>query len=46
MEQKIKDYQLIIKRVILLIYDMIAIVAAGLLALFIRFEGKYYVIPR
>ncbi len=46
MEQKMKDYQLIIKRVILLIYDMIAIVAAGLLALFIRFEGKYYEIPR
>ncbi len=46
MEQKMKDYQLVIKRIFLIVYDMTAIVAASLLALFIRFEGNYSVIPR
>ncbi len=38
--------QLLFKRLILIIYDIIAVVAASLLALFIRFEGRYIEIPR
>ncbi len=38
--------QLLFKRIILIIYDIIAVVAASLLALFIRFEGRYSEIPR
>lgn len=38
--------QLLFKRIILIIYDIIAVVAASLLALFIRFEGRYIEIPR
>lgn len=38
--------QLLLKRVILIIYDIAAVVAASLLALFIRFEGRYIEIPR
>lgn len=33
--------QLLLKRIILIIYDIVAVVAASLLALFIRFEGHY-----
>ena len=38
--------QLLFKRIILIVYDIIAVVAASLLALFIRFEGRYIEIPR
>lgn len=38
--------QLLFKRIILIVYDIIAVVAASLLALLIRFEGRYIEIPR
>lgn len=38
--------QLLFKRIILIVYDIIAVVAASLLALLIRFEGRYFEIPR
>ncbi len=41
-----KNQFLIIKRILLVAYDIIAVVAAGLLALFIRFEGNYAAIPK
>ncbi len=41
-----KNQFLIIKRIFLVAYDIIAVVAASLLALFIRFEGNYAAIPR
>ncbi len=41
-----KNQFLIIKRIFLVAYDIIAVVAASLLALFIRFEGNYAAIPK
>lgn len=41
-----KNLFLIIKRIFLVAYDIIAVVAASLLALFIRFEGNYAAIPK
>lgn len=38
--------QLLFKRIILIVYDIIAVVASSLLALLIRFEGRYIEIPR
>ncbi|TGY95812.1 polysaccharide biosynthesis protein [Petralouisia muris] len=38
--------QILIKRIFLILYDIIAVVAASLMALFIRFEGNYASIPR
>lgn len=40
-----KNQFLIIKRIFLAAYDIIAVVAASLLALFIRYEGNYAAIP-
>lgn len=40
-----KNQFLIIKRILLVAYDIIAVVASSLLALFIRYEGNYAAIP-
>lgn len=40
-----KNQFLIIKRIFLAAYDIIAVVASSLLALFIRYEGNYAAIP-
>lgn len=41
-----KNQFLVIKRIFLVIYDIIAVIAASMLALVIRFEGNYTAIPR
>ena len=41
-----KNQFLVIKRIFLVVYDIIAVIAASMLALFIRFEGNYTAIPR
>lgn len=41
----IENNQLVLKKIILVIYDIFAIVAASVLALLIRFEGNYSAIP-
>lgn len=41
-----KNQFLIIKRIFLVVYDIIAVVAASILALVIRFEGNYTAIPK
>ncbi len=46
MKLLIKNNQLILKKIILLIYDIVAIITASLLALVIRFEGNYSAIPK
>ncbi len=46
MKTLVETNQLLFKRIILIVYDIIAVVAASLLALFIRFEGRYIEIPR
>ena len=42
----IENNQLVLKKIILVIYDIFAIVAASVLALLIRFEGNYSAIPQ
>ncbi len=41
-----KNQFLVIKRIFLVVYDIIAVIAASMLALVIRFEGNYTAIPR
>ncbi len=41
-----KNQFLVIKRIFLVVYDTIAVIAASMLALVIRFEGNYTAIPR
>ncbi len=41
-----KKQFLVIKRIFLVVYDIIAVIAASMLALVIRFEGNYTAIPR
>ncbi len=41
-----KNQFLIIKRIFLVVYDIIAVIAASILALVIRFEGNYAAIPK
>ncbi len=45
MKALIEEHQQILKKILLMIYDAAAVVAASLLAIFIRFEGKYENIP-
>ncbi len=42
----IENNQLLIKKIFLIIYDAFAVIAASILALVLRFEGKYHEIPR
>lgn len=42
----IENNQLLIKKIFLMIYDVFAVIAASILALVLRFEGKYHEIPR
>ena len=42
----IENNQLLIKKIFLMIYDALAVIAASILALVLRFEGKYHEIPR
>ncbi|MCI8483829.1 MAG: polysaccharide biosynthesis protein [Lachnospiraceae bacterium] len=46
MRALIEDHQLLLKKVILVVYDIIAVVVSSLMALLIRFEGNYGAIPR
>lgn len=41
----IENNQLLLKKIMLVIYDAAAVVAASILALFLRFEGRYEAIP-
>lgn len=41
-----KNQFLVIKRIFLVVYDIMAVIAASMLALVIRFEGNYTAIPR
>lgn len=41
-----KNQFLVIKRIFLVVYDIIAVIVASMLALVIRFEGNYTAIPR
>lgn len=41
-----KNQFLVIKRIFLVVYDIIAVIAASMLALVVRFEGNYTAIPR
>lgn len=41
----IENNQLLIKKIFLMIYDVFAVIASSILALLLRFEGKYYEIP-
>lgn len=45
MKQLIKDKQLFIRRIFLMCYDMLAVVAAGMLALLVRFDFHFTGIP-
>lgn len=45
MKVLIENNQLLLKKIILVVYDIFAIVAASVLALLIRFEGNYSAIP-
>lgn len=46
MKVLIENNQLLIKKIFLMLYDVFAVIAASILALVLRFEGKYYEIPR
>ena len=46
MKTLVDSNQILIKRIVLILYDIIAVIAASLMALFIRFEGNYGAIPR
>lgn len=46
MRMWIENNQLLLKKIVLVIYDIIAIVAASLMALFLRFERNYGAIPK
>lgn len=46
MKTIVDSNQILIKRIVLILYDIIAVIAASLMALFIRFEGNYGAIPR
>ncbi len=45
MKTQIENNQLILKKIILVVYDILAMIAASVLALFLRFEGRYDAIP-
>ncbi len=45
MKQLIHDRQLLIRRIFLMCYDMLAVITAGMLALFVRFEFHFTAIP-
>ncbi|MCI9081579.1 MAG: polysaccharide biosynthesis protein [Lachnospiraceae bacterium] len=42
----LENNQLLLRKIILVIYDIAAVIAASILALFLRFEGRYHAIPR
>lgn len=42
----IENNQILLKKVLLVIYDMAAVIAASVFALFLRFEGRYSDIPK
>lgn len=46
MKALIENNQVLLKKIILVIYDIFAVVAASILALFLRFEGNYISIPQ
>lgn len=46
MKVLIENNQLLLKRFILVIYDIFAVIAASMLALFLRFEGNYSAISK
>ena len=46
MKTQIENNQLMLKKVILVVYDILAMIGASVLALFLRFEGRYEAIPR
>lgn len=45
MKQLINDRQLLIRRIFLMCYDMLAVTAAGMLALLVRFDFHFSAIP-
>lgn len=45
MKQLINDRQLLIRRIFLMCYDMLAVIAAGMLALIVRFDFHFNSIP-
>lgn len=46
MRALIEDHQLLLKKVVLVVYDIIAVIVSSLMALLIRFEGNYESIPK
>ena len=46
MRIQLENNQLLLKKLILVIYDSAAVIVASLLALFLRFEGERDAIPR
>lgn len=46
MKTRIENNQLLIKKILLVVYDMASMIAASILALFLRFEGRYDAIPQ
>ena len=46
MKTQIENNQLLLKKILLVVYDIASMVAASILALFLRFEGRYDAIPQ
>ena len=46
MKTQIENNQLLLKKILLVVYDIVSMVAASILALFLRFEGRYDAIPQ
>lgn len=46
MKKTVEDNQLLLKKIILIVYDMAAVLLAGILALLLRFELDFHLIPR
>ena len=46
MKTLIEENQLLLKKLMLTVYDIFAVVLSSILALLLRFEGKYSDIPR
>lgn len=46
MKVLIENNQFLLKKLMLVLYDIVAVIAASILALFLRFEGRYHAIPR